>query len=156
MALAVSSHSVITFQHYIFASNSCFLCHDKRIFNGYTSDKWWSNVHKKVLDNKKLGLDKALLSFVLAEAQLSDSDPYFQPTPEPTKNMTLKSNFISSLETHSGGVGPNTSRLIFHLNCLIGVRHFYIPLSMASKLLAIVHGKRHSSFLHCHKIIFQS
>ena len=43
------------------------------------SDKWWSKVCKQVFDNKKLEMDKALLPFVLADAQSSKLDLYFQP-----------------------------------------------------------------------------
>ena len=40
----------------------------KRILNDYASNKWWSKIRKQLLDNKKLGVDKALLPFVLADA----------------------------------------------------------------------------------------
>ena len=128
----------------------------KRILNGYTFDKWWSKVRKQVLDNEKLALDKALLPFVLADAQPSDSDPYFQPRPEPSEDMALESDFISSSETHSGVVGPNTSKLIFYLDRLTGVRCLCIPPFVAPELLAIAHGKEHLGFSRCHKIISRS
>lgn len=128
----------------------------KRILDGYASDEWWSKIRKQVLDNKKLGVDKALLPFVLADAQLSDSDPYFQPRPEPPKNTALESDSISPSETQSGVLGPNTSRLIFHLDCLTGVRRLCIPPSVAPELLAIAHGERHPGFLRCHEIISRS
>lgn len=40
----------------------------KRILDGYNADEWWSKVRKQVLNNQELGVDKALLPFVLARA----------------------------------------------------------------------------------------
>lgn len=51
-----------------------------------------------MLNNKKLGVDKALLLFVLADAQASDSDPYFQSRPEALVDTVLEFDFISTLE----------------------------------------------------------
>lgn len=67
----------------------------KRILNGYKFNKWWSKICKQVFDNKKLEVDKALLLFVLADAQLSNSDLYFQPKTKPLDNMALKFDLIS-------------------------------------------------------------
>lgn len=128
----------------------------KRIFDGYTSDGWWSRVRKQMLDNKKLGVDKALLPFVLADADTSDSDPYFQPKLEPPDNTTLESDSISLSKEQSGVFEPNTNKLIFYLDCLTSVRRLCIPPSMAPKLLTIAHGKGHPGFSCCHKIIFRS
>ena len=67
--------------------------------------------------------------------------------------MALESDSISRSEMHLGVVGPNTSRLIFHLDHLTGVRSLCITPSVAPKLLAIAHGKGHPGFLHCYEII---
>ena len=93
----------------------------KRILDGYNADKWWSKVRKQVLDNKELGVDKALLPFVLAGAQPSDSDPYFRPRPEPASNATLELDSVTPLEKQSPFVEPGTSGLIFHLDRSTGV-----------------------------------
>ncbi len=128
----------------------------KCILNGYTSDEWWFKIRKQVLDNKKLGVDKALLPFILADAQPPDSDPYFQPRPEPPENTVLEFDSISPLETESIVLGPDTSRWIFHLDRLTGVRRLCIPLSVVPELLAIAHGEGHPGFLRCHEIISRS
>ena len=97
-----------------------------------------------------------MLPFVLADAHTSDSNPYFQPRPEPPDNTALESDSISLLEEQSGVFGPNTSRLIFHLDCLTGVRRLCISPSVAPELLAIAHCKGHPGFSHCHEIISRS
>ena len=128
----------------------------KRILDGYTSNGWWSRVCKQVLDNEKLGIDKALLLFVLADADASDSDPYFQPRPEPLDNTALESDSISLSEEQSDIFKPNTNKLIFHLDPSTGIRCLCIPPSMAPKLLSIAHGEEHPGFLRCHEIISRS
>lgn len=70
--------------------------------------------------------------------------------------MALEFNFISPSETHSGVVGPNTSRLIFNLDRLTGVCCLCISCFVAPELLAIAHNKGYSGFSHCHKIISRS
>lgn len=125
----------------------------KHILDGYTSNEWWSKVYKQVLDNKKLGVDKALLPFVLADAQLSNSDPYFQPRPKPPEDTMLESDSISPSKTQSGVDGPDTSRLIFHLDRLIDVRRLCIPPSITLEFLTIAHRKGHPGFSCCHEII---
>lgn len=109
-----------------------------------------------MLDNKELGVDKTLLLFVLAGAQLSDSDSYFQPRPEPPSNATMELESDSSLEKQSLFIMPGTSGLIFHLDHLTGIRRLYIPLSVASELLAIAHGERHPGFSRYYEIISRS
>ena len=109
-----------------------------------------------MLNNKELGVDKALLPFVLAGAQPSDSDPYFQLKPEPPSNTTLEPNSVFLLEEQLPFVEPGTSGLIFHLDCLTGIRRLCIPPSMASELLAIAYGEGHPGFLRCHEIISRS
>ena len=128
----------------------------KRILDGYTSDGWWSRVRKQVLNNEKLGVDKALLLFVWADADALDSDPYFQLKPEPPNNTALESDLISLSEEQSDVFKPKTNKLIFHLDRLTGVRRLCIPPSVAPKLLSIAYGKRHPGFSHCHEIIFRS
>lgn len=61
----------------------------KHILDGYISDEWWSKIRKQMLDYKKLGVDKALLPFILAGAKFSNSDPYFQPRPKHSNDKTL-------------------------------------------------------------------
>lgn len=126
----------------------------KRIFDGYNADKWWSKVRKQVLDNEKLGVDKALLPFVLAGTQLSDFNPYFQPRPELASSATLEPNSVSPLEEQS--LSPGTRELIFHFERSTGVRQLCIPPSVASKLLDITHGEGHPGFSRCHEIISRS
>ena len=128
----------------------------KRILDGYASDRWWSWICKQVLDNEKQGVDKALLLFVLADADASDSDPYFQPRPEPPDNTALESDSMSLSKEQSNVFDPNTNKLIFQLDCSTGVRRLCIPPSVAPELLSIVHGEGHSSFLRCHEIISRS
>lgn len=128
----------------------------KRILDGYASNKGWSKIRKQVLDNKKLEVDKALLPFVLADAQPSDLDPYFQPRPEPPENTAPEPNSVSPSETQSGVLGPDISRLIFHLDRLTGVRRLCIPSSVAPELLAIAYGEGHPGFSRCHEIISRS
>ena len=128
----------------------------KRILDGYTSDGWWSRVCKQMLDNKKLEVDKALLPFVLADLDASDSDPYFQPRPEPLDNTALESDSISLSEEQSDIFEPNTNKLIFHLDRSTDVHRLCIPLSVAPELLSIAHGEGHPGFLRCHEIISRS
>lgn len=101
-------------------------------------------------------MDKALLPFILADAQPSDSNPYFQPRSEPSENTALESNSISPSETQSIFFGPGTSRLIFHLDRLTGMCRLYIPPSVVPELLAIAHGEGHPGFSRYHEIIFRS
>lgn len=101
-------------------------------------------------------MDKALLLFILADTQPSYSDPYFQPRPEPPENTALESNSISPSETQSIVLGPDTSRLIFHLDRLTGVRCLCIPSFVIPVLLAIAHGEGHPGFSRCHEIISRS
>lgn len=70
--------------------------------------------------------------------------------------MALESNFIFLSKSYLSIVGPNISRLIFHLDCLTGVRRLCISLSVAPELLAIAYGKGYLSFLHCYEIISRS
>lgn len=59
-----------------------------RILKCYAADDWCARVQRQVLDNEKLGRDKALLLFVIGDSQPSDSDPYFQPRPDsPSKPL---------------------------------------------------------------------
>ena len=126
----------------------------KQILDGYTSDGWWSRVRKQVLDNEKLGVDKALLPFVLADADASDSDPYFQSRPKPPDNTALESDSIS--KEQSDVFELNTNKLIFHLDRSTCVRRLCIPPFMAPELLSIVYGEGHPGFLCCHEIISRS
>ena len=128
----------------------------KQILDGYTSDGWWSRVCKQVLNNEKQRLDKALLPFVLADADPSDSDMYFQPRLESPNNTALESDSMSLSEEQSDVFEPNTNKLIFHLDRLIGVRRLCIPPSMAPELLSIAHGEGHPGFSRCHEIISRS
>ena len=128
----------------------------KQILDGYMSDGWWSRVRKQVLDNKKLGVDKALLPFVLADADASDSDPYFQPRPEPPDNTVLESDSVSLSEEQSDVFEPNINKLIFHLDRSTGVRRLCIPPFVAPELLSIAHSEGHPGFSCCHEIISRS
>ena len=128
----------------------------KCILDGYASDGWWSRVRKQVLDNEDLGVDKALLPFVLADADASDSDPYFQPRPEPPDNMALESDSIFLSEEQSGVFEPNINKLIFHLDRSTDVRRLCIPPSVTPKLLANAHSEGYPGFTHCHEIISRS
>ena len=109
-----------------------------------------------MLDNEDLGVDKALLPFVLVDADASGSDPYFQPRLEPPDDTVLGSNLISLSEEQLGIFEPSTNKLIFHLDCSTGVRCLCISLSVAPELLAITHGEGHLGFSHCHEIISRS
>ena len=101
-------------------------------------------------------MDKALLPFVLADAHISNSDPYFQPRPKPLDDMALESDLISFLKKQLGVFGPKTSRLIFHLDRLTGVRRLCISPSVAPELLAIAYDEGHPGFSRCHEIISRS
>lgn len=127
----------------------------KRILDGYASDSWWAKIHKQVLNNKKLGVDKAFLPFVLAGAQSSESDPYFQPRPRTLEGALPEAKFILSSGTQPTIIEPCKSKLIFYLDCLTGVCHLCISPTIALKLLAIAHGEEHPSFSCCQKIISQ-
>lgn len=96
---------------------------------------------------------KTLLPFILAGAQPSDSDPYFQPNLEPPSNATLEPDSVSLLEEQSLFVKPATSGLIFHLGCSTSVHWLCISFSVAPEFLAIAHREGHPSFLRCHEII---
>ena len=48
------------------------------------------------------------------------------------------------------------AQLIYHLDCVTGIRRLCILLAVAPDLLAIVHDKGHSGFACCHKIISRS
>ena len=128
----------------------------KQILDGYTSDSWRSRVHKQVLDNEKLGVDKALLPFILADADASDLDLYFQPRPELSDNTLLKSDSISLSEEQSDIFELNTKKLIFQLDRSTGVCRLCIPPFVVSKLLSIAHGKGHLGFFYCYEIISRS
>ena len=128
----------------------------KCILEGYTSDGWWSRVCKQVLDNEDLGVDKALLPFVLADTDASDSDLYFQPRLEPPDDTALKSDSISLSDQQSGIFELNTNKLIFYLDRSIDGCCLCISPSVAPKLLAIAHGERHPGFSHCYEIISRS
>ena len=101
-------------------------------------------------------MDKALLPFALADTDVSDSDSYFQPRPEPLDNTALESDSISPSEEQSDIFKPNTNKLIFHLYRSTGIRHLCISPSMAPEFRSIAHGEGHPSFSHCHEIISQS
>ena len=128
----------------------------KQILDGYTSDGWWSRVRKQVLDNEKQGVDKVLLPFVLADADASDSNPFFQPRLDPPDNTALESDSMSLSKEQSDVFEPNTNKLIFHLDRSTGVRHLCIPPSVAPKLLSIAHGEGYPGFSRCHEIISRS
>lgn len=90
-----------------------------------------------MLDNKKLEVDKALLPFILANTQSSNSDPYFQPRTKPPDNMALEFNSISLSEEQLSVFGLDTSKLIFHLDCLIGISRLCILFFIILELLVI-------------------
>lgn len=110
-------------------------------------------MRKQVLNNKELRVDKTLLPFVLVDAQLSDSDLYFQPRPEPSTNATLEPNSFFFLKEQLPFIEPSISRLIFYLDYLTDVRKLYISPSMAPKILATAYRKSYLGFLHCYEII---
>lgn len=132
----------------------------KCILDGYTADSWWARVHKQILDNEKLGFDKAILSFVVANSLPSNSDPYFQPRPEESEKVPqdsdINDSFLPTAEDRPVAPGTSKSQLIYHLNCLTGICHLCIPPTLAPELLSIAHGEGHPGFLRCHEIISRS
>lgn len=54
----------------------------QKIVTGYKKDAWWAKIFYQVQENKKLGLDQALLPFVRGDVCPVDSDPYYLPRPE--------------------------------------------------------------------------
>lgn len=124
------------------------------------ADNWWTRVHKQTLDNKELDSDKAILPFAVIDSLSFDSDPYFQPSPEESERVLHDSNlnnlFFPIVEDRSLASSASKSQLIYQLNCLIGVCHLYIPLTVALELLFIAHGKGYPGFSHCHEIISRS
>lgn len=70
----------------------------KCILNGYAADNWWAKVHKQVLNNKELDIDKALFLFVLINTQPLNSDPYFQLKPKISDNTLYKSRSLLSFK----------------------------------------------------------
>lgn len=75
-----------------------------------------------MLDNKEIGVDKALLLFVLASTQSLDSDLYFHLRPEPSTNVTLEPNPVTLLKKQLSFVKLGTSGLIFYLDRSTSVR----------------------------------
>lgn len=132
----------------------------KHILDGYAADNWWARVHKQILDNEKLGFDKAILPFVVADSLLSNFDPYFQPRPEDSKrvlhDLDINNLFFSTTENQLVASGASKSQLIYHLNCLTGVCRLCISPTVVPELLFIAHGKCYPGFSGCHEIIFRS
>lgn len=55
------------------------------ILEGYATDNWWAQVRLQILNNKKLGTNKALFLFVIEEIQSSDAKFYFKLRPDGPK-----------------------------------------------------------------------
>lgn len=51
----------------------------KRIIDCYRANKWWSKLLCQIEDNKALGSNKAILTFVKEIFMPTDSDLYFTP-----------------------------------------------------------------------------
>lgn len=109
-----------------------------------------------MLNNKELGVNKALLSFVLAGAKLLDSDPYFQSKLELPSNAILEPDSTFLLEEQLPFVKLGTSKFIFHLDRSTNVHQLCIFPFVTPKLLAIAHKKEHPGFSYCYEIISQS
>ena len=87
-------------------------------------------------------------------AQPLDADLYFEPKPDRQEATSI--NASQTTIKKSAVYISDKLRLIFYLDCFIGIRRLYIPQAVAPEMLAIVYNKKYSSFSRCHKIIFCS
>lgn len=92
----------------------------------------------------------------------TDTNPYLAPHPKSEVEILPASKLSTSLEKppqlHNTDnlLPPDKTKLLYHVNKIIGVYYLCIPLSVALDILAIAHGEEHPSFSCCYKIIIRS
>lgn len=123
-----------------------------QILDGYLSDDWWVKVRKQLLTNKNLGPDKVVLPFVFGLTKdPSSADQYFLPRPKAGDHA---SDFPTLEPTEL--MNSKIAQLIYHLDCVTGIRQLCISPSVTPDLIDIVHGEAHPGFACCHEIISRS
>lgn len=86
-----------------------------------------------------------------------DADPYLAPRPEIGEPTNLDKDFAALKKRPVvNAPAPDKSKLLYHVNRLIGVYCLYIPPFVAPDILPIVHGESYPGFAHCSKIMSRS
>lgn len=118
----------------------------QRIVKSYESDLWWIKISSQLSANDALGDDKATLSFV-RELPPTNANPYFLPRPTETVNNQLNKNAAPLALRH---------KLIYYNNHVSGMYCLCIPTSVATEVIAIMHGEGHPGFAWCYEIVSRS
>lgn len=84
----------------------------------------------------------------------TNTDPYLTSRPDGNKNFLFSAMPIEEISERLPV--PNKSKLFYHINRLINVYYLYISSSVAPDILTVAHGKGHSRFSRCYKIIIRS
>ena len=125
-----------------------------RILAGYKANPWWAWLQLQIQANSDLGVDAAILPFVVGSTPPTNSDPYLVPHPDGNEDLSPSS---MNVEKIPGGFPiPDKFKFLYHINRLINVHRLYILSSVAPDILSVAHGEGHPGFSHCYEIITRS
>lgn len=123
----------------------------------YNSDPWWMRLHQQIQSNWNLGANGAALPFVLDVPPATDADPYLAPRPEGSEPIDMTKDFAvleSRLELKAPAA--DKTKLLYHINKLIGIHRLCIFPSVAQVVLAIAHEEGYPGFARYYEIISYS
>lgn len=124
-----------------------------QILAGYDSDFWWARLHQQIRFNHNLGVNAAVLLFILGFFLATDGDPYLALQLESDEPTNLAEDFAALKNPIIDSSTPNKSKHLYYINKLTGIYRFYIPPSVAPDIFAIAHGKSYLDFACYYKII---
>ncbi len=121
------------------------------ILAGYKADPWWAWLQLQIQANNDLGVDAAILPFIVDSTPPTDSDSYLALRLDADEDlppivMPIE-EIIERLPIH------DKYKLLYHINRLTNVYRLYIPPSMAPDILAIAHKESHLRFSRYYEII---